>query len=51
VDFVGNAFLTLPGRDRSAPRVIVGSHLDTVPHGGNFDGAAGVLAGLAAAAA
>ena len=50
VDFVGNAFLTLPGRNRSAPRVIVGSHLDTVPHGGNFDGAAGVLAGLAAAA-
>ncbi len=50
VDFVGNALLTLPGRDRLAPRVIVGSHLDSVPHGGNFDGAAGVLAGLAAVA-
>ncbi len=31
--------------------VVIGSHLDSVPHGGNFDGAAGVLAGLAAVAA
>jgi N-carbamoyl-L-amino-acid hydrolase len=28
--------------------LVIGSHLDSVPHGGNFDGAAGVLAGLAA---
>ena len=34
-----------------AKRVIVGSHLDSVPHGGNFDGAAGVVAGLVAVAA
>jgi N-carbamoyl-L-amino-acid hydrolase len=47
VDAIGNLFLTLPGRDRSAPRIIVGSHLDSVPQGGNFDGAAGVVAGLA----
>ncbi len=50
-DAAANLYMTLPGRDRSAPRVIVGSHLDSVPHGGNFDGAAGVVAGLAAIAA
>ncbi len=43
--------MTLPGRDRAAPSVIAGSHLDSVPHGGNFDGAAGVVAGLVAIAA
>jgi N-carbamoyl-L-amino-acid hydrolase len=43
--------MTLPGRDRSAPVLVIGSHLDSVPHGGNFDGAAGVLAGLAVVAA
>jgi N-carbamoyl-L-amino-acid hydrolase len=46
VDAIGNLFMTLPGSDRSAPRVIMGSHLDSVPQGGNFDGAAGVVAGL-----
>ncbi len=40
--------MTWPGRDRTAPRIIVGSHLDSVPHGGNYDGAAGVIAGLVA---
>lgn len=49
-DPVGNLFLTLPGTDRAAKRVILGSHLDSVAQGGNFDGAAGVLAGLAAVA-
>lgn len=44
-----NLYMTLPGRTRS-PRLIIGSHLDSVPCGGNFDGAAGVLAGLAVAA-
>jgi N-carbamoyl-L-amino-acid hydrolase len=47
-DFAGNLYMTLPGVDRAAPRVVLGSHLDSVPQGGNFDGAAGVLAGLAA---
>jgi len=42
-----NLYLTLPGRDRQAPRVMTGSHLDSVPAGGNYDGAAGVVAGLA----
>jgi N-carbamoyl-L-amino-acid hydrolase len=46
VDAIGNLFMTLPGRDRAAPRIIMGSHLDSVPQGGNFDGAAGVIAGL-----
>jgi N-carbamoyl-L-amino-acid hydrolase len=48
IDPAGNMLLTLPGHDRAAPRVVIGSHLDSVPRGGNFDGAAGVLAGLAA---
>jgi beta-ureidopropionase / N-carbamoyl-L-amino-acid hydrolase len=46
VDAIGNLFMTLPGRDRSARRIIMGSHLDSVPQGGNYDGAAGVVAGL-----
>jgi N-carbamoyl-L-amino-acid hydrolase len=50
-DAAANLYMTFPGRDRSAPRVVIGSHLDSVPHGGNFDGAAGVVAGLAAVAA
>ena len=47
VDAIGNLGLALPGLDRAAPAVIIGSHLDSVPQGGNFDGAAGVVAGLA----
>ena len=50
-DAAANLYMTLPGRDPAAKRVIVGSHLDSVPHGGNFDGAAGVVAGLVAVAA
>ena len=46
VDPIGNLFMTLAGRDRRAPRLIIGSHLDSVPQGGNYDGAAGVVAGL-----
>jgi len=45
-----NLYMTLPGRDRDAPVTIVGSHLDSVLQGGNYDGAAGVVAGLAALA-
>jgi N-carbamoyl-L-amino-acid hydrolase len=50
-DAAANLYMTLAGRDPGAKRVIVGSHLDSVPHGGNFDGAAGVVAGLVAVAA
>ena len=42
-----NSYMTAPGRDRGKPRIIVGSHLDSVRNGGNFDGLAGVVAGLA----
>jgi N-carbamoyl-L-amino-acid hydrolase len=46
IDAIGNLSMTLPGPNRKAPGIIVGSHLDSVPQGGNFDGAAGVVAGL-----
>ena len=49
-DHAGNLYMTLPGTDRSLKQVVVGSHLDSVPRGGNYDGAAGVVAGLAAVA-
>jgi beta-ureidopropionase / N-carbamoyl-L-amino-acid hydrolase len=51
IDEIGNLFMTLPGRERSAPRIIIGSHLDSVPQGGNYDGAAGVVAGVCALSA
>lgn len=50
-DPYGNVYLTMPGRDRAAPGWIVGSHVDSVPHGGHYDGYAGVVAGLTALAA
>jgi N-carbamoyl-L-amino-acid hydrolase len=51
IDAIGNLMMTLPGRDRAAPRIMIGSHLDSVPQGGNYDGAAGVVAGLSAVSA
>lgn len=45
-DAAANLFLTLPGRDRAAPPVLIGSHIDTQPTGGKFDGAFGVLSAL-----
>jgi len=45
-----NLYMTLPGRRRELPRLMTGSHMDSVPQGGNYDGAAGVVAGLAALA-
>jgi beta-ureidopropionase / N-carbamoyl-L-amino-acid hydrolase len=48
LDAIGNLTMTLPGRDRRAPCILIGSHLDSVPQGGNYDGAAGVVAGLCA---
>ncbi|MCJ8140876.1 hydantoinase/carbamoylase family amidase [Falsirhodobacter halotolerans] len=50
-DAAGNLFARLPGRDRTAPAIHVGSHLDTVAQGGAFDGQAGVAGGLALIAA
>ena len=46
VDRVGNLFARRPGKLRDAPAVASGSHLDTQPEGGRFDGAYGVLAAL-----
>jgi N-carbamoyl-L-amino-acid hydrolase len=47
-DHAGNQYMTLPGRDRALPSLMIGSHMDSVPHGGNYDGAAGVVAGMTA---
>lgn len=46
VDRMGNMFARRPGTDDSLPPVMVGSHLDSQPTGGKFDGALGVLAAL-----
>jgi N-carbamoyl-L-amino-acid hydrolase len=51
VDAIGNLMMTLPGRDRQLPRILMGSHLDSSPQSGNFDGAAGVVAGISVLAA
>jgi len=45
-DAIGNMFLRREGADPAAAAVAFGSHLDTVPTGGRFDGVFGVLAGL-----
>ncbi|HJS36802.1 MAG TPA: Zn-dependent hydrolase [Burkholderiales bacterium] len=46
VDAVGNIFARRAGTDASAAPVAMGSHLDSQPSGGKFDGAYGVMAGL-----
>ena len=46
VDAIGNMFARRPGRDPSRLPVLMGSHLDSQPSGGKFDGALGVIAGL-----
>ncbi|EET49867.1 Zn-dependent hydrolase [Thalassobium sp. R2A62] len=46
VDTMGNMFATRPGTDPGALPVYVGSHLDTQPTGGKYDGVLGVLSGL-----
>ena len=46
VDSGGNLFLRRAGREDTLPVVMTGSHLDTQPTGGKFDGVYGVLAGL-----
>lgn len=50
-DAAANTYATWHGSDADAPAILMGSHLDSVPHGGNFDGAAGVVAGLVTIAA
>jgi beta-ureidopropionase / N-carbamoyl-L-amino-acid hydrolase len=46
IDETGNLIAVLPGSDADAAAIGLGSHLDTVPYGGAFDGALGVLAAL-----
>jgi N-carbamoyl-L-amino-acid hydrolase len=46
IDEMGNIFARRPGRDPSLPPIAIGSHLDTQPTGGKYDGIIGVLAGL-----
>ncbi len=46
IDRIGNIFARRPGRNPDLPPVMTGSHLDTQPTGGRFDGAYGVMAGL-----
>jgi N-carbamoyl-L-amino-acid hydrolase len=48
VDAIGNLFLRRRGSEDALPAVMTGSHLDTQPTGGKFDGVYGVLAGLEA---
>jgi len=49
-DGFGNIFGKLEGTLKDAPSVLVGSHFDSVPNGGSYDGPAGVVAGLEVAA-
>src|SRR6056297_68647 len=48
VDAIGNIRGKMEGKDSSLPSVMAGSHIDTVEHGGNFDGVAGVISALEA---
>jgi allantoate deiminase len=47
IDAVGNLIGCYPGSEGAWRRLLIGSHLDTVPHAGAFDGILGVLIGLA----
>jgi N-carbamoyl-L-amino-acid hydrolase len=46
VDKMGNMFARRSGRDNTLPPVMTGSHIDSQPTGGKFDGAYGIMAGL-----
>ncbi|ODV66836.1 beta alanine synthase [Hyphopichia burtonii NRRL Y-1933] len=46
IDEAGSIFATYPGKDNSLPPTAIGSHLDTQPTGGRYDGVYGVLSGL-----
>lgn len=45
-DDAGSVWMTLPGKNRSLPAFVSGSHADSVPQGGNFDGLAGIVAAI-----
>jgi N-carbamoyl-L-amino-acid hydrolase len=46
IDKIGNGFMRRAGRNNALPPIITGSHIDTQPTGGKFDGNYGVLAGI-----
>jgi beta-ureidopropionase / N-carbamoyl-L-amino-acid hydrolase len=48
-DAAGNLIGRREGTDQSLPAIVVGSHTDSVPHGGNYDGDVGVMGGIEAA--
>ena len=48
-DKAGNVWMTVPGKNRELPALVSGSHADSVPQGGNYDGLAGIVAALTVA--
>lgn len=46
VDEAGNIIVRMEGKDSSLPSIVIGSHLDTVPDGGKYDGVLGCVGGL-----
>jgi N-carbamoyl-L-amino-acid hydrolase len=46
VDVAGNLFGRLPGRDSALPPLVLGSHIDSVPGGGNYDGPVGSMGAI-----
>lgn len=48
VDEMGNIFAVRPGRRKDVPATFIGSHLDTQPTGGRYDGILGILSGIEA---
>ncbi len=46
IDKIGNGFMRRDGRNNALPPIVMGSHIDTQPTGGKFDGNYGVLSGL-----
>lgn len=46
VDAAGNIFVRMEGKNPNLPAILIGSHLDTVPDGGKYDGVLGCMGGL-----
>src|SRR5581483_8332504 len=46
IDAAGNIFAVRPGGEPALPALLIGSHLDSVPNGGRYDGALGTLCAL-----
>lgn len=46
IDDVANMYATIPGSDSNAKRIVMGSHVDSVKNGGNYDGILGVMSAM-----